>query len=193
MGVSVWTEGETSLAGLPLSWLIGTHIESICKYSLPLKSMDAGFSWGVAVSVVRLLSFWAQVEEKWKEGYGWVVLFSRLGINQTLHIMLWAFITRCFCPGTAICLLPALAWWQGASACWGCMALLSLLYLYRVSDRLLGGCFVVTDDMYAEQTENPENPLRCPIKLYDFYLFKWWEPLFVCTVACLLWLLSCIL
>ncbi|XP_036049025.1 glutamine-rich protein 1 [Onychomys torridus] len=30
----------------------------------------------------------------------------------------------------------------------------------------------VTDDMYAEQTENPENPLRCPIKLYDFYLFK---------------------
>lgn len=36
-----------------------------------------------------------------------------------------------------------------------------------------GGWFVVTDDMYAEQTENPENPLRCPIKLYDFYLFKW--------------------
>ncbi|KAK6473841.1 glutamine-rich protein 1-like, partial [Huso huso] len=30
----------------------------------------------------------------------------------------------------------------------------------------------VTDDMYAEQAENPENPLRCPIKLYDFYLFK---------------------
>ncbi|XP_032892811.1 glutamine-rich protein 1 isoform X1 [Amblyraja radiata] len=28
------------------------------------------------------------------------------------------------------------------------------------------------DDMYAEQSENPENPLRCPIKLYDFYLFK---------------------
>ncbi|XP_040214853.1 glutamine-rich protein 1 isoform X2 [Rana temporaria] len=32
--------------------------------------------------------------------------------------------------------------------------------------------FPITDDMYAEQTENPENPLRCPIKLYDFYLFK---------------------
>ncbi|XP_018112084.1 glutamine-rich 1 L homeolog isoform X3 [Xenopus laevis] len=32
--------------------------------------------------------------------------------------------------------------------------------------------FSITDDMYAEQTENPENPLRCPIKLYDFYLFK---------------------
>ncbi|XP_071376856.1 transcriptional regulator QRICH1-like [Centroberyx affinis] len=30
----------------------------------------------------------------------------------------------------------------------------------------------VTDDMYEEQTEDPENPLRCPIKLYDFYLFK---------------------
>ncbi|XP_072276712.1 transcriptional regulator QRICH1 isoform X4 [Pyxicephalus adspersus] len=32
--------------------------------------------------------------------------------------------------------------------------------------------FPITDDMYAEQTENTENPLRCPIKLYDFYLFK---------------------
>uniref|UniRef100_A0A667YAW2 Glutamine-rich 1 n=1 Tax=Myripristis murdjan TaxID=586833 RepID=A0A667YAW2_9TELE len=30
----------------------------------------------------------------------------------------------------------------------------------------------VTDDTYEEQTEDPENPLRCPIKLYDFYLFK---------------------
>lgn len=30
-----------------------------------------------------------------------------------------------------------------------------------------------TDDMYEEQVEDPENPLRCPIKLYDFYLFKW--------------------
>ncbi|KAI5101530.1 glutamine-rich protein 1, partial [Silurus meridionalis] len=30
----------------------------------------------------------------------------------------------------------------------------------------------VTDDMYAEQSEQLDNPLRCPIKLYDFYLFK---------------------
>ncbi|XP_060898808.1 transcriptional regulator QRICH1-like isoform X1 [Labrus mixtus] len=29
-----------------------------------------------------------------------------------------------------------------------------------------------SDEMYAEQAEDPENPLRCPIKLYDFYLFK---------------------
>ncbi|XP_029357450.1 transcriptional regulator QRICH1 [Echeneis naucrates] len=29
-----------------------------------------------------------------------------------------------------------------------------------------------SDDMYEEQIEDPENPLRCPIKLYDFYLFK---------------------
>ncbi|KAG7495343.1 hypothetical protein JOB18_047668 [Solea senegalensis] len=29
-----------------------------------------------------------------------------------------------------------------------------------------------TDDLYEEQIEDPENPLRCPIKLYDFYLFK---------------------
>ena len=34
--------------------------------------------------------------------------------------------------------------------------------------------FPVADDMYNEQAEDPENPLRCPIKLYDFYLFKWW-------------------
>ncbi|KAF7665841.1 hypothetical protein LDENG_00129260 [Lucifuga dentata] len=30
----------------------------------------------------------------------------------------------------------------------------------------------VTDDGFDEQVEDPENPLRCPIKLYDFYLFK---------------------
>lgn len=30
-----------------------------------------------------------------------------------------------------------------------------------------------TDDVYEEQIEDPANPLRCPIKLYDFYLFKW--------------------
>lgn len=25
-----------------------------------------------------------------------------------------------------------------------------------------------------EQTENFDNPLRCPVKLYEFYLSKWW-------------------
>lgn len=30
-----------------------------------------------------------------------------------------------------------------------------------------------TDEMFEEQIEDPDNPLRCPIKLYDFYLFKW--------------------
>ncbi len=25
-----------------------------------------------------------------------------------------------------------------------------------------------------EQAENPENPLRCPVKLYEFYLSKWY-------------------
>ncbi|XP_033821910.1 transcriptional regulator QRICH1-like [Periophthalmus magnuspinnatus] len=30
----------------------------------------------------------------------------------------------------------------------------------------------VSDEMYEEQVEEPDNPLRCPIKLYDFYLFK---------------------
>ncbi|XP_068171868.1 transcriptional regulator QRICH1-like [Antennarius striatus] len=28
------------------------------------------------------------------------------------------------------------------------------------------------DEMFEEQVEDAENPLRCPIKLYDFYLFK---------------------
>jgi len=25
-----------------------------------------------------------------------------------------------------------------------------------------------------EQAENVDNPLRCPVKLYEFYLSKWW-------------------
>lgn len=25
-----------------------------------------------------------------------------------------------------------------------------------------------------EQQENEENPLRCPVKLYEFYLSKWY-------------------
>jgi len=29
-----------------------------------------------------------------------------------------------------------------------------------------------------EQQENEENPLRCPVKLYEFYLSKW----YVCTL-----------
>lgn len=39
--------------------------------------------------------------------------------------------------------------------------------------------------MYDEQTEDLENPLRCPIKLYDYYLFKWWVTLYrVCLPGC---------
>jgi len=25
-----------------------------------------------------------------------------------------------------------------------------------------------------EMMENTENPLRCPVRLYEFYLSKWW-------------------
>ncbi|XP_020314556.1 glutamine-rich protein 1 isoform X1 [Oncorhynchus kisutch] len=46
----------------------------------------------------------------------------------------------------------------------------SIRYLKPVGQHQIGQ--KVTDDMYAEQLEHPENPLRCPIKLYDFYLFK---------------------
>ncbi|XP_030633400.1 transcriptional regulator QRICH1 isoform X2 [Chanos chanos] len=46
----------------------------------------------------------------------------------------------------------------------------SIRYLKGVGPHHIGQ--KVTDDMYAEQAEDPENPLRCPIKLYDFYLFK---------------------
>ncbi|XP_076132081.1 transcriptional regulator QRICH1-like isoform X1 [Alosa pseudoharengus] len=46
----------------------------------------------------------------------------------------------------------------------------SIRYLKGAGPHHLGQ--KVTDDMYAEQSEHPENPLRCPIKLYDFYLFK---------------------
>nr|XP_046221095.1 transcriptional regulator QRICH1-like isoform X3 [Oncorhynchus gorbuscha] len=44
----------------------------------------------------------------------------------------------------------------------------SIRYLKPVGQHQIGQ----KDDMYAEQLEHPENPLRCPIKLYDFYLFK---------------------
>ncbi|XP_035376558.1 glutamine-rich protein 1-like [Electrophorus electricus] len=46
----------------------------------------------------------------------------------------------------------------------------SIRYLKGVGSHHVGQ--KVTDDMYVEQAEDPENPLRCPIKLYDFYLFK---------------------
>ncbi|XP_036434609.1 glutamine-rich protein 1-like isoform X3 [Colossoma macropomum] len=46
----------------------------------------------------------------------------------------------------------------------------SIRYLKGIGQYQVGQ--KVTDDMYAEQSEYPENPLRCPIKLYDFYLFK---------------------
>uniref|UniRef100_A0A3Q1HUB4 Uncharacterized protein n=1 Tax=Anabas testudineus TaxID=64144 RepID=A0A3Q1HUB4_ANATE len=45
----------------------------------------------------------------------------------------------------------------------------SIRYL-KSTERFIGQ--KVTDDMYSEQLEDPDNPLRCPIKLYDFYLFK---------------------
>ncbi|KAJ3586154.1 hypothetical protein NHX12_012555 [Muraenolepis orangiensis] len=45
----------------------------------------------------------------------------------------------------------------------------SIRYL-KATERFIGQ--KVTDDMYSEQLEDPESPLRCPIKLYDFYLFK---------------------
>ncbi|XP_072305805.1 transcriptional regulator QRICH1-like isoform X2 [Eucyclogobius newberryi] len=45
----------------------------------------------------------------------------------------------------------------------------SIRYL-KATERFIGQ--KVTDDMYSEQMEDPDNPLRCPIKLYDFYLFK---------------------
>ncbi|XP_016281056.1 transcriptional regulator QRICH1-like isoform X1 [Monodelphis domestica] len=39
----------------------------------------------------------------------------------------------------------------------------------RLYGQILGG---LKEEMYGEQLENPENPLQCPIKLYDFYRFK---------------------
>uniref|UniRef100_A0A3P8X2S7 Glutamine rich 1 n=1 Tax=Cynoglossus semilaevis TaxID=244447 RepID=A0A3P8X2S7_CYNSE len=47
----------------------------------------------------------------------------------------------------------------------------SIRYL-KSTERFTSPLCSVTDDMYSEQLEDPDNPLRCPIKLYDFYLFK---------------------
>ncbi|XP_060787609.1 transcriptional regulator QRICH1-like isoform X2 [Neoarius graeffei] len=46
----------------------------------------------------------------------------------------------------------------------------SIRYLKGLTQHQVGQ--KVTDDTYIEQLEQPENPLRCPIKLYDFYLLK---------------------
>ena len=35
-----------------------------------------------------------------------------------------------------------------------------------------------------EQLENIENPLRCPVKLYEFYLSKWWVLSFKSICQC---------
>ena len=35
-----------------------------------------------------------------------------------------------------------------------------------------------------EMMENPENPLRCPVRLYEFYLSKW----FVASLVIIFWL-----
>ena len=32
------------------------------------------------------------------------------------------------------------------------------------------------DEEELEQEENRMNPLRCPVKFFEFYLSKWWEP-----------------
>jgi len=34
-----------------------------------------------------------------------------------------------------------------------------------------------------EQAENVENPLRCPVKLYEFYLSKWLACYSLCATA----------
>lgn len=30
------------------------------------------------------------------------------------------------------------------------------------------------EGVVLEMLENPENPLRCPVRLYEFYLSKWY-------------------
>ncbi|XP_038270205.1 transcriptional regulator QRICH1-like isoform X1 [Dermochelys coriacea] len=45
----------------------------------------------------------------------------------------------------------------------------SIIRFLRLYGQILGGR---KDETYVEQPENPDNPLQCPIKLYDFYCFK---------------------
>ncbi|XP_039368341.1 glutamine-rich protein 1-like isoform X1 [Mauremys reevesii] len=45
----------------------------------------------------------------------------------------------------------------------------SVIRFLRLYGQILGGR---KDETYVEQPENPDNPLQCPIKLYDFYCFK---------------------
>ena len=42
------------------------------------------------------------------------------------------------------------------------------------------------DRKMYEQHENHEAPLRCPVKLYEFYLSKWWGSLLLKLLKALL-------
>ena len=39
------------------------------------------------------------------------------------------------------------------------------------------------DQPVFEQCENLDNPLRCPVKLYEFYLSKWLVGLIRCSIS----------
>lgn len=128
----------------------------------PLKSTWC--NWGFALSVVRFPSFCTLVEEKWKEGYGWVVIFKSLRMKQALHNAL-SINSQVPLPWNTHMSLASsctVTWCCNVEALWYCSVCCA--YTECLTD-FWGGWFVVTDDMYAEQTENPENPLRCPIKL----------------------------
>lgn len=85
LGVSAYEEMEKILwEGLSYldscEPLQNSYVSTIC----PLKS--TGCNWGFAVSVVRKFPlFCALLEEKWKEGYGWVEILNSLGAKQVLH------------------------------------------------------------------------------------------------------------
>lgn len=96
----LWRDGENSLGGLLLPYSCELIQNSYVSTIYPFKS--TGCSWGFAVSVVRFPSFCTLVEEKWKEGYGWVVIFNSLRIKQVLHNALSIFTARCLCTRTAI-------------------------------------------------------------------------------------------
>ena len=68
------------------------------------------------------------------------------------------------------------------SLCYGTMRILAALFGYTVSQVHMCAVFSPAgndpkkkreESPVYEQGENVDNPLRCPVKLYEFYLSKW--------------------
>lgn len=190
LGVSAYEEMEKILWE-GFSYLDSCELiqNSYVSTIYPFKS--TGCNWGFAVSVVRFPSFCTLVEEKWKEGYGWVVIFSSLRIKQVLHNALSIY-SQVPLPSNSHNVSCQLLYSDKVLQCWGSVLLLSVLCLHSVWQT--SGGLVCS---YRWHVCRADRESREPPEVSDKAV--WLLPLqmvraLVCVYgACLLWLESCTL